>query len=146
MVRLKSLYVLLGGDINHLQKNSIIEKYYSAQPEGAVALRQKDKHKPSKRPFSAPGRMNEKMLSIRYQLEDLRIICDLVKRREKNKQKLQGCMRDVFIKKVEMIDPGFRMGVSAPKREERIPADLIHNEKRKSAYYLVAKKLRRMIC
>jgi hypothetical protein len=62
------------------------------------------------------------MLSIRYQLEDLRIICDLVKRREKNKQKLEGCHRDVFRKKVEIVDPGFKMtgsGVSAPRQEQR---------------------------
>ena len=74
-------------------RTSLLEKYY-AQPEDAVVLRRKDKHhKTAKRTSSAPSRMNEKMLSIRYQLEDLRIICDLVKRREKNKQKLHGCLR-----------------------------------------------------
>ena len=99
MIRLKSLYILLGGDINHLQKNSILEKYYN-QSEEAVNLRRKDNQKHVKRNSSAPGRMNDKMLNIRFQLEDLRIICDLVKRREKNKQKLQGCMRDVFRKKI----------------------------------------------
>ena len=33
MIRLKSLYMLLGGDINHLQRGGIFEQYY----EGANA-------------------------------------------------------------------------------------------------------------
>lgn len=28
MVRLKSMYILLGGDINHLQGQSLFEQYY----------------------------------------------------------------------------------------------------------------------
>ena len=35
-----------------------------------------------KKPFSSlPSNMNEKMLNLRYQLQDLRIINDLVKKR-----------------------------------------------------------------
>jgi hypothetical protein len=47
-----------------------------------MGLRRKDKStKISRRSSSTPNRMNDKMVNIRYQLEDLRIICDLVKRR-----------------------------------------------------------------
>lgn len=67
MVRLKSMYILLGADINHLQKNSLIEKYY-AQPEDGMPRRQDKNSKNAKRNSSAPGRMNDKMLSVRYQL------------------------------------------------------------------------------
>ncbi len=68
IVRLKSLYVLLGGDINRLQEGSLFERYYE-HPEDAIALRRKEKsHKSSKRSGSAPSRLNEKMLNIRYQL------------------------------------------------------------------------------
>jgi hypothetical protein len=28
MVRLKSMYILMGGDINRLQRGSLFEKYY----------------------------------------------------------------------------------------------------------------------
>lgn len=48
------------------------------------------------------------MVSIRYQLEDLRIVCDLVKRREKNKQKLVKCLSDVFRAKVKLLAPDFQ--------------------------------------
>ena len=54
-----------------------------------------------------PSRLNDKMINIRYQLEDLRLICDLVKRREKNKQKFNQNSKEVFRKKVEIIDPEF---------------------------------------
>jgi hypothetical protein len=66
-----------------------------------MGLRRKDKSgKISRRSSSTPNRMNDKMVNIRYQLEDLRIICDLVKRREKNKQKLFDCQKDTFRKKI----------------------------------------------
>lgn len=40
------------------------------------------KNRPMKKPIGGtPARLNEKMRNIRYQLEDLRILCDLVKRR-----------------------------------------------------------------
>jgi len=81
MIRLKSMYILMGGDINTLQRESYFEKYYQVGEE-SMGLRRKDKAgKVSRRNFSAPNRMNDKMVNIRYQLEDLRIICDLVKRR-----------------------------------------------------------------
>ena len=80
MVRLKSMYVLLGGDINHLQQASLFKKYYT-HGEEAIGLRKKEKSKSGRRGNSAPGRYDDKMKNIRYQLEDLRLICDLVKRR-----------------------------------------------------------------
>jgi hypothetical protein len=47
-----------------------------------MGLRKKDQpSKSSRRNVTAPNRLNEKMRNIRYQLEDLRIISDLVKRR-----------------------------------------------------------------
>jgi hypothetical protein len=41
------------------------------------------KTRPLKKPVgnSTPAKLNEKMRNIRFQLEDLRILCDLVKRR-----------------------------------------------------------------
>lgn len=72
-------------------------------------LRKKDKSgkTPSRKALNVPNRMNEKMVNIRYQLEDLRIMCDLVKRREKNKEKLLGCQKDIFRKKVEQHSEDF---------------------------------------
>lgn len=73
-----------------------------------MGLRRKDKSgKVSRRPPSAPARLNDKMLGIRYQLEDLRIICDLVKRREKNKQKLFINQKETFRSKIQLICPDF---------------------------------------
>jgi hypothetical protein len=47
----------------------------------------------------------------------------LVKRREKNKQKLHNCMREAFLKKIQLIDPDFRVeapkSLSEPKQVER---------------------------
>jgi hypothetical protein len=85
MVRLKSMYILMGGDINRLQRGSLFEKYYGGGEE-AMDLRKKEKEgrdapKTPRKSSGAPNRMNDKMLNIRFQLEDLRILCDLVKRR-----------------------------------------------------------------
>lgn len=75
------MYILMGGDINKLQRESYFEKYFLINDE-QMGLRKKDKSgKTSRRSQSAPNRMNDKMINIRYQLEDLRIICGLVKRR-----------------------------------------------------------------
>ena len=118
MVRLKSMYVLLGGDIHHLQKGGIFEKYYSSSgsdTEDSPVLRRKQKSHKHKRSSSAPNRQNEKMVSIRYQLEDLRLICDLVKRREKNKEKLASSRSLSFRKKIEMVDPSFKTDSSSVK-------------------------------
>lgn len=107
MIRLKSMYILMGGDINKLQRSSLFEKYYQNLDE-QMDLRKKDKSgKTPRKAFNVPNRMNEKMINIRYQLEDLRIMCDLVKRREKNKEKLLGCQKDIFRKKVEQHSEEF---------------------------------------
>lgn len=42
MVRLKSMYILMGGDINRLQRGSLFEKYYGGGEE-AMDLRKKEK-------------------------------------------------------------------------------------------------------
>jgi len=64
----------------------------------------RSKNRPVKKPIGGtPARLNEKMRNIRYQLEDLRILCDLVKRREKQKQKLVEIRCDLFAKKVAVI-------------------------------------------
>jgi len=47
------------------------------------------------------------MRNIRFQLEDLRILCDLVKRREKQKQKLIETRCEIFNKKVGMLSKSF---------------------------------------
>lgn len=58
MIKLKSLYVLLGGDINKLQEEGLIEKYYK-QHEENISLRKKDKQqKHFRRSHSAPNRYN----------------------------------------------------------------------------------------
>lgn len=126
MVRLKSMYILMGGDINRLQRASLFERYYQGQDE-QMDLRRKDKSgkTPSRKPPHAPNRINEKMVNIRYQLEDLRIMCDLVKRREKNKEKLIGCQKDIFRRKVEQHSEDFyqrqveRGEQERPEEEER---------------------------
>lgn len=101
------MYILMGGDINQLQRSSLFEKYYQNFDE-QMDLRKKDKSgKTPRKAFNVPNRMNEKMINIRYQLEDLRIMCDLVKRREKNKEKLLGCQKDIFRKKVEQHSEEF---------------------------------------
>jgi hypothetical protein len=79
--------------------------------------------------------MNDKMVNIRYQLEDLRIICDLVKRREKNKQKLFGCQKDTFRKKMEIICPDFDFARlqkhdSSPSMEEEREEEAKISDKR----------------
>jgi hypothetical protein len=102
MVRLKSMYVLLGGDINRLQRASIFERYYSGGEE-QMDLRRKETPKTPRKACAVPNRMNEKMLNIRFQLEDLRILCDLVKRREKNKEKLATCQKMIWRKKIEQV-------------------------------------------
>jgi hypothetical protein len=65
-------------------------------------LRKKDKSgKISRKNAHLPARSNEKMLSIRFQLEDLRILCDIVKRREKFKEKVANSNKNMFRKKIE---------------------------------------------
>lgn len=67
------------------------------------------------------------MLNIRYQLEDLRLICDLVKRREKSKQKLHTCLKEAFVKKIELIDPDFqikRQDTRTKKEEKTDPREM----------------------
>lgn len=95
MIRLKSMFVLMGGDINRLQSESLFERYYRGSNDEQMGLRRKEKHK-SRRSVGQPSRMSDKMINLRYQLEDLRMICDLVKRREKNKQKLLDCQKRSF--------------------------------------------------
>lgn len=132
IVRLKSMFVLLGGDINLLQRESYFEQYYAAG-EDAVALRRKEKmHKSVRRTHSAPGRQNEKMINIRFQLEDLRLVCDLVKRREKNKQKLMACMKEAFRAKVRLVCPDFNLvGQGKAVEQEAVP---VLDERRKCGF------------
>ena len=62
------MYILLGGDINKLQKDSWFERYYLSSEE-QMGLRKKEKSSKSSRRFSSlPSKMNEKMLNVRYQL------------------------------------------------------------------------------
>jgi hypothetical protein len=69
MVRLKSMYLLLGGDIIQLQKGSLFEPYYQNSEE-SMGLRRKEKPaKSNRRNHSAPNRLDEKMSNIRNQLE-----------------------------------------------------------------------------
>lgn len=72
MVRLKSMYILMGGDISRLQRNSIFERYYGAAEEEAMDLRNKERErevpKTPRKSVGVPNRMNEKMLNIRFQL------------------------------------------------------------------------------
>ena len=59
------------------------------------------------------------MVSIRYQLEDLRLICDLVKRREKSKQKLNCSQGESFKKKIEIIDSSWKFDSKVIKDVQR---------------------------
>lgn len=68
-------------------------------------------------------------MNIRYQLEDLRLICDLVKRREKSKQKLQICERDSFGKKIELIDPEYTINQRKPASPQYISQELKKQER-----------------
>lgn len=104
MIRLKSMYILVGGEITKLQRNNHFESYYQNSEE-QMDLRKKDKSgKISRKPLNVPTRMNEKMLNIRFQLEDLRLLCDLVKRREKGKEKLLSVQKDTFREKILIKD------------------------------------------
>lgn len=75
MVRLKSMYILMGGDINRLQRGSLFERYYGGGEE-AMDLRRKESGgkeareapKTPRKSSGVPNRMNEKMLNIRFQL------------------------------------------------------------------------------
>ena len=77
MTRLKSMYLLLGGDMHELQKGNLFERLF----KNTDANKKEKVSKALRRFSSGPSKMNDKILSIRYQLEDLRILCDLVKRR-----------------------------------------------------------------
>lgn len=72
MVRLKSMYILMGGDINRLQRNSIFERYYGAAQEEPLDLRSSEREREvartPRKSVGVPNRMNEKMLNIRFQL------------------------------------------------------------------------------
>lgn len=85
IVRLKSMFLLLGGDINRLEDESEMEKIIKGDVETNTQIMRnnaRSKTKSNKKPIGGtPARLNEKMRNIRYQLEDLRILCDLVKRR-----------------------------------------------------------------
>ena len=60
MIRLKSMYVLVGGDIHHLQKEGLFEQYYGGNNENEdfPVLRRKEKSSKVKRSSSAPSKYN----------------------------------------------------------------------------------------
>jgi hypothetical protein len=58
MIRLKSMYILMGGEINKLQRNNLFERYYQNSDE-QMDLRKKDKTgKTPRKPLNVPTRMN----------------------------------------------------------------------------------------
>lgn len=58
IIRLKSMYILMGGDITRLQRCSIFEKYFQ-NSEDLMDLRKKDKGgKIQRKTFGTPNRMN----------------------------------------------------------------------------------------
>ena len=59
IIRLKYMYILLGGDINYLQRKSIFERYYQPSEDQQMDLRKKDKSgKISRKAGHAPARSN----------------------------------------------------------------------------------------
>lgn len=60
-----------------------------------------------RRPVSAPNKTHERMNVIRMQLEQLRLLCDMIKKREKVKVKKHEAIQELFCKKISLLSSDF---------------------------------------
>lgn len=83
IVRLKSIYLLLGGQVSkfHPDRFLDIENYESADDEEKEVRKKGRPKKILKRLSTTPNKAYEHINTIRVQLEPLRLLCDLVKKR-----------------------------------------------------------------
>lgn len=89
----------MGGDMSRFKKDKFleIENNDDDEEEETKSIRKKGRPKKvCRRPISAPNKAYERMNVIRMQMEHLRLLCDMVKKREKTKVRCLEASQQFF--------------------------------------------------